>query len=93
MEKISKTVANVACCQNQNTKTLQKNIANLKNELLAKNVIITTSINKQTDLLDKSKSHAIIQKSQYKDKQQYNQSSHQDNLRKSQIQQNQTQKS
>ena len=93
MEKIIKTVANVACCQNQNTKTLQKNIANLKNELLAKNVIITTPINKQTDLLDKSKSHAIIQKSQYKDKHQYNQSSQQDNLRKSQIQQNQTQKS
>ena len=30
-EKISKTVANVECCQNQNTKTLQQNIANLKN--------------------------------------------------------------
>ena len=29
-EKISKTVANIECCQNQNTKTLQQNIANLK---------------------------------------------------------------
>ena len=64
-EKTSKRVANIECCQNQNTKTLQRNIANLKNELLSKNEIITTSINKQTDLLEKSKSHATIQKSPY----------------------------
>ena len=75
-EKISKTVANIECCQNQNTKTLQQNIANLKNELLSKNEIIATLINKQTDLLEKSKSHATIQKSPYKDKHRYNQRSH-----------------
>ena len=68
MEKISKTVANIECCQNQNTKTLQQNIANLKNELRPKNEILTTPINKQTDLLEKSKSRAAIQKSPYKDK-------------------------
>ena len=55
-EKISKTVANIECYQNQNTKTLQQIITNLKNELLSKNKIITTPINKQTDLLEKSKS-------------------------------------
>ena len=65
--EISNTVANIEFCQNQNTKTLQQNIANLKNELLSKNEIITTRINKQTDLLEKSKSHAKIQKSPYKD--------------------------
>ena len=92
-EKISKTVANIERCQNQNTKILQQNIANLKNELLPKNEIITTPINKQTDLLEKSKSHAIIQKSPQKDKHRYNQRSQQENLQKSQIQQNQTQKS
>ena len=92
-EKISKTVANIECCQNQNTKTLQQNIANSKNELLSKNKIIITPINKQTDLLEKSKSHATIQKSPYKDKHRYNQRSQQENLQKSQIQQNQTQKS
>ena len=47
------------CCQNQNAKTLQQNIANLKNELLFNNEIITT-INKQTDLLEESKSHHTI---------------------------------
>ena len=45
-EKISKTVAIIGYCQNQNTKTLQQNIANLKNNLLSKNEIITTPINK-----------------------------------------------
>ena len=89
-EKISKTVANMQCCQNQNSKTLQQNIANLKNELLCKNKIITTPVNKQSDLVEKSKSHAAIQKSPYKDKHQYNQISQQENLEKSQIQQNQT---
>ena len=88
-EKISKTVANMQCCQNQNSKTIQQNIANLKNELLSKNKIITTPVNKQTDLLEKNKSHATIQKSPYKDKHQYNQISQQENLEKSQIQQNQ----
>ena len=71
-KKISKTVANTECCQNQNTKRLQENIANLKNELLSKNEVITTSINKQTDLLEKSKSHAMIQKSPRKGKHRYN---------------------
>ena len=56
-----KQVAISICCQNQNTKTLQQGIANLKNELLSENDIITTPINKQTDLLEKSKSHATIQ--------------------------------
>ena len=70
--------------------TLQQNIANLKNELLSKNEIITTPITKQTDLLEKIKSHAIIQKSPYKDKHRYTQRSQQDNLQKSQVQQNQT---
>ena len=92
-EKISKTVANIECCQNQNTKTLQQNIANLKNELVSKNEIITTPINKQMDLLEKSKSRATIRKSPYKDKHQYNQRLQQENLQKSQVQQNQTQKS
>ena len=73
--KITKTIANIECCQNQNTKTLQQNIPNLKNELLSKNEITTTPINKQTDLLEKSKSHAVIQKSPYKDKHRYNQRS------------------
>ena len=77
LEKIGETVANIEYCQNQNTKTLQQNIVNLKNELLSKNEIITTSINKQTDLLEKCKSHAIIQKSPY------NQRSQEDNLHKS----------
>ena len=72
-EKISKAIANIECCQNQNTKTLQQNIANLKNELLSKNEIIAAPKNKQTDLLEKSKSHATIQKSPYKDKHQHNQ--------------------
>ena len=71
-KKISKTVANTECCQNQNTKRLHENIAKLKNELLSKNEVITTSINKQTDLLEKSKSHAIIQKSPCKGKHRYN---------------------
>ena len=62
LEKISKTVANIEC-QNQDTNTLQEDIDNLKNELLSKN-----EITKQTDLLEKSKSNAIIQKSPYKDK-------------------------
>ena len=93
MEKISKTVANIECCQNQNTKTLQQNIANLKNELHSKNEIIATPINKQTDLLEKSKSHATTQKPPYKDKHRYNQRTQQENLQKIQIQQNQTQKS
>ena len=35
-EKINKTVASMECCQNQNSKTLQHNIANLKNNLLSK---------------------------------------------------------
>ena len=39
---MSKTIANIECFQNQNTKTLQQNITNLKNELLSKNEIITT---------------------------------------------------
>ena len=62
LEKISKTVANIEC-QNQDTNTLQEDIDNLKNELLSNN-----EITKQTDLLEKSKSHAVIQKSPYKDK-------------------------
>ena len=49
-------------------------------------------MNKQTALLEKSKSHAIIQKSPYKCKHRYNQRSQQDNLEESQIRQNQTQK-
>ena len=53
-EKISKTVAKMESCRNQNTKTLQKYIANLKNELLSKNETITTPINKQTNLLKKN---------------------------------------
>ena len=44
-------------------------------------------------VIEKSKSHAAIQKSPYKDKHRYNQRSQQENLQKSQIQQNQTQKS
>ena len=92
-EKISKTVANIEYCQNQNTKTLQQNIANFTNELLSKNEIITTPTNKHTDLLEKSESHATIQKSPYKDKHRYNPRSQQENLQKSQIQQNETQKS
>ena len=67
-EKISKTVAIIGCCQNQNTKTLQQNIANLKNNLLSKNEIITTPIDKRTNLFGKSKSLATIQKSRYRDK-------------------------
>ena len=63
MEKFSKTVGNIEYCQNQNTKTLQQNIDDLRNEILSKNEIIATPINKQTDLLEKSKSHAIIKKS------------------------------
>ena len=43
--------------------------------------------------MKKTKPHAIIQKLPYKDKQRCNQRSKQDNLQKSQIQQNQTQKS
>ena len=43
--------------------------------------------------MKKSKSHVIIQKSPYKGKHQYNQRLQQDNLQKSQIQQNQPQKS
>ena len=58
-----------------------------------KNKILTTPINKQTDLLEKSKSHAAIQKSPYKDKHRYNQRSQQEDLHKIQMQQNQTQKS
>ena len=50
-------MANIECCQNQNTKTLQQSIANLKNELLSKNEIIATPTNNQTDLLKKRKSH------------------------------------
>ena len=65
----------------------------MKNELLSKNEIITTSINKQTDLLEKSKSYATIQKSPYKNKHQYTQRSQQEKLQKTQIQQKQTQKS
>ena len=42
--------------------------------------------------MKKTKPHAIIQKLPYKDKQRCNQRSKQDNLQKSQIQQNQTQK-
>ena len=44
LKKISKTVANIECCQNQNTQTLQQNVANLKNESLSENEIITTPI-------------------------------------------------
>ena len=33
-EKISKTAANIECCQNQNTTTLQQNIANLKKRVI-----------------------------------------------------------
>ena len=89
MEKFNKTVANIEC-QIQNTKTLQQNIHDLKNEILSKNEIITTLINKQTDLLEKSKSHAIIQKSPYNVKHRYNQRSQRYNqkVKKSQIQQN-----
>ena len=68
LQKFSKRVANIECRQNQNTKTLQQNIDDLKNEIHSKNEIITTPINKHTDLLEKSKSHAIIKKSPYKDK-------------------------
>ena len=39
--KFSKTVANIECCQHQNTKTLQQNIDDLKNEIHSKNEIIT----------------------------------------------------
>ena len=70
MEKFSKAVANVKCCQN--TKTQQSN-DDLKNQILSKIEIIATPINKQTNLLEKGKSHAIIQKSPYKDKHRYNQ--------------------
>ena len=72
---MSKTIANIECFQNQNTKTLQQNITNLKNELLSKNEIITTPINKQPDLLEKSKSHDAIKISPYKDKHRCNQKS------------------
>ena len=40
--KFSKTVANIECCQHQNTKTLQQNIDDLKNDIHSKNEIITT---------------------------------------------------
>ena len=43
--KISKTLANIECCQNRNTKTLQQNIANSKNELIPKEEIIKTVMN------------------------------------------------
>ena len=91
-EKISKIVAYTKYCQNQNTKTLQQNIANLKNELLSKNEVITIPTNKQTHLLEKSKSHSTIQKSPYKGKHRHNQISQQENLQKSEIQQNEIQK-
>ena len=39
-EKISKTAANIECCQNKNTTTLQQNIANLKSELFSKDEMI-----------------------------------------------------
>ena len=41
--------------------------------------LITTPINKQADLLEKSKSHATIQKSSYTDKHRDNQRSQQEN--------------
>ena len=63
--EISKTVVNIECCQNQNTKTLQQNITNSKNKLLSKDEIIKTLKNNQTDLFEKSKSHAITRKSSY----------------------------
>ena len=59
--KISKTVANLECCQNQNSKILQQNITNLKNELLSKDKIIKTLMNNVTDLLKESKSHANME--------------------------------
>ena len=71
---------------------MQQNITNLKSQLLSKNEIITTPVNKQTDVLEKSKSHAITQKSPYKDKHRHNQRPQQDKIQKSQIQKNQTQK-
>ena len=82
LQKLSKTVANIEWCRNQNTKTLQQNIDYVKNKIHSKNEIITTPINKHTDLLEKSKSHAIIKKSPYKDKHQYKQRSQQYNYRK-----------
>ena len=63
-----------------NTKTVQQHIVKLKKELLSKNEIITTPTNKQTDLLEKSKSHATIQKSSYKDKHRHNQISQQQRI-------------
>ena len=62
--KISKIVANIECCQNQNTKTLQQNITNLKNEFFSKNEIITTPINKpiylkKVNLMLQYKNHHI----------------------------------
>ena len=59
-------------CQNQNTKTLQQNIGKFKKVLLSKNEIISTPKNKQTDLLEKSKPPATMQKSPNKKKHQYN---------------------
>ena len=56
LEKISKTVANMEMMSKSKHWTLQKSISNLKNELLSKNEIITTLINKQ----NKSKSLAKI---------------------------------
>ena len=56
LEKISKTVANMEMMSKSKHWTLQKSISNLKNELLSKNEIITTLINKQ----NKSKSLATI---------------------------------
>ena len=46
----------VECCQNQNNKTLQENIATFKNESLSTDEIIKTLMNNQTDLLEKNKS-------------------------------------
>ena len=54
-EKLSKTVAHIECCQNQNTKTFQQNIANLKTDLLYKNEIVTTPIN----LMRQYKNHHV----------------------------------
>ena len=50
-EKISKIVANIECCQNQNTKRLQQN----KTRLHSRNEIIITPIKKKIDLLESSR--------------------------------------
>ena len=45
-------------------------MANLKNEFFSKNEIITSSVTKQTDWIEKSKFYATLEKSLHKDKHQ-----------------------